>query len=271
MSGTETTRSGWKRDARVFDDIIYEKKEGIAKITINRPELLNAVRVKTADEMIQALDDAGDDPSVGVIVITGAGDKAFCSGGDVKEIESTRGVGFRISKAIRAAPKPVIAMVNGYAIGYGQILQCVCDLSIASANAVLGQVGPSVGSFDAGFGTAYLTRLIGERKAREMWFLCRQYTAEQALNMGLINRVVPQDKLEEEVDAWCEEILKMSPTALRVTKSSFNADSESIAGLNALAFDALRIFYGNEESKEGRRAFLEKRPPNFRQFKDTDI
>ncbi len=226
------------------------------------------MRSKTADEMIQALEHAGEDLSVGVIVITVAGDKAFCSGGDVKEIESTRGIGFRISKAIRAVPKPVIAMVNGYAIGYGQILQTVCDLSIASANAVFGQVGPSVGSFDAGFGTAYLTRLVGERKAREMWFLCQRYTAEEALSMGLINRVVPQDKLEEQVDAWCKEILKMSPTAIRITKSSFNADSDSITGINALAFDALRIYYRTEESKEGRKAFEEKRPANFSRFRD---
>ena len=260
----------WEAEARSSEDIIYEKKEGVAKITINRPELFNAVRSRTADEMIQALDDAGDDPSVGVVVVTGAGDKAFCSGGDVKEIESTRGVGFRISKAIRAVPKPVIAMVNGYAIGYGQILQSVCDLSIASTNAVFGQVGPSVGSFDAGFGTAYLARLIGERKAREMWFLCRRYSSEQALNMGLVNEVVPQNKLEEEVDAWCREILKMSPTALRMTKSSLNADSESITGINALAFDALRIFYGTAESREGRRAFLQKRPANFSRFRGTD-
>jgi 2-ketocyclohexanecarboxyl-CoA hydrolase len=248
---------------------MYEKGAGVARITINRPEVFNAVRNKTADEMLQAIDDAGEDQSVGVLVITGAGEKAFCSGGDVKEIKSTRGVGFRISKAIRAVPKPVIAMVNGYAIGYGQILQATCDLSIASAKAVFGQVGPKVGSFDAGFGTAYLARLIGERKAREMWFLCRRYTAEQALDMGLLNKVVPPDELEEEVDTWCAEILKMSPTALRVTKSSFNADSDSITGINALAFDALRIYYESDESKEGRRAFQEKRPANFSRFKNT--
>lgn len=250
-----------------FEDIVYEKGSGVARITINRPKVFNAVRGKTADEMIQALEHAGDDPSVGVIIITGAGDKAFCSGGDVKEIESTRGIGFRISKAIRAVPKPVIAMVNGYAIGYGQILQSVCDLSIASANAVFGQVGPRVGSFDAGFGTAYLARLIGERKAREMWFLCQRYTAEEALGMGLVNKVVPQDRLEEQMDAWCREILKMSPTAVRITKSSFNADSDSIIGINALAFDALRIYYGTEESMEGRKAFEEKRPTNFSRFR----
>jgi len=247
-----------QRDAALFSDILFEKKDGVAKITINRPKVLNAVRKKTADEIVRALEDAADDPSIGVAVMTGAGEKAFCAGGDVHELETNQGIGFRISKAIRATPKPVIAMVNGYAIGYGQILQCICDLSIASETAVFGQVGPRVGSFDAGFGTAYLSRLVGERKAREMWFLCRRYTAQEALQMGLINRVVPSHQLEKEVARWCQEILTMSPTSLRVTKSSFNADSDSILGINALAFDALRLYYQTDESRQRREAFARK-------------
>jgi naphthoate synthase len=256
-----------------FEDILYEKKEGVAKITINRPEKRNAFRAKTFAEMSQAFLDAWGDRKVGVVVLTGAGDKAFCSGGDVSE----RGpggygeaggpwLGFSIPtpfELIRVIPKPVIAMVNGYAIGGGHVLHVLCDLSIASETAMFGQVGPRFGSFDAGFGSAYLARVVGQKKAREIWFLCRRYTAQEALEMGLVNKVVPPDKLEEETMTWCKEILQLSPTALRVLKTSFNADVDSIAGIEALAGHALRMYYASEEAAEGGRAFLEKRAPDY--------
>lgn len=263
---------------REFEDILYEKAEGVAKITINRPERRNAFRAKTFREMSEAFLDAWGDRDVGVVVLTGAGDKAFCSGGDV----SVRGaggyggeeegawLGFSIPtpfELIRHISKPVIAMVNGFAIGGGHVLHVLCDLSIASETAMFGQVGPRFGSFDAGFGSAYLARVVGQKKAREIWFLCRRYTAQEALEMGLVNKVVPPDRLEEETMAWCKEILALSPTALRVLKSSFNADVENINGIEMMATHSLTMYYGSEEAKEGAMAFLEKRPPDYSKWR----
>ena len=257
-----------------FEDIIYEKKEGIARITFNRPEVLNAFRVKTLGETIAALEDAGADPTIGVVILTGAGNRAFCVGGDSRETGGQagypRGVLEGTGKAhqlIRSIPQPVIAMVNGYALGGGHVFQVVCDLTIASETAIFGQAGPRVGSFDAGFGSAYLARVVGEKKAREIWYLCRQYTAWEALEMGLVNKVVPPDKLEEEVMAWCQEILAKSPTAIKILKASFNADSDSMAGLEAMSWGALWLYYQTEEAMEGRKSFLEKRPPDFMKFR----
>jgi 2-ketocyclohexanecarboxyl-CoA hydrolase len=255
-----------------FEDILYEKKDGVAKVTINRPEVMNAFRAETVHEMIEAFQDAWDDEAIGVAVLTGAGDKAFCTGGDQKAKKGGR-YGFRGGEVshmhgiIRHMPKPVIAAVNGYAIGGGNVLQVVCDLSIASEKAIFGQVGPKVGSVDPGYGTAYLARLVGEKKAREIWYLCRRYNAQEALAMGLVNKVVPHDKLEEEVQAWCKEILSMSPTALRIAKSSFNADSDNIYGIEQVGYAALDLYWSTEESMEGGRAFVEKRPPAFRKLK----
>ncbi|BDG32469.1 1,4-dihydroxy-2-naphthoyl-CoA synthase [Parageobacillus thermoglucosidasius] len=260
-----------------FGDILFEKESGIATITINRPKVLNAFRRQTLEEMIKAFEDAGQDPEIGVILLTGAGDRAFCVGGDVKEwgpsgydSSSWIDIGLpvvRLHEVIRSVPKPVIAVVNGYAIGGGHVLQVVCDLAIASQNAVFGQAGPRVGSFDAGFGTAYLARLVGERKAREIWMLCRQYSADEALNMGLINKVVEPSGLMEEARKWANEILRLSPSALKMIKASFNADTDHIHGLTQLAFGALNFFYGTPESIEGHRAFIEKRTPNFSEFR----
>jgi len=250
-----------------FKDILYEKREGVAKITINRPETRNAFTAKTWEEMSTALIDAWHDHNIGVVVITGAGDKAFCSGGDVS-VRGPEGYGgeFPIPEPIeliRMIPKVVIAMVNGFAIGGGQVLHVSCDLSIASETAVFGQVGPRFGSYDAGFGSAYLARLVGQRKAREMWFLCRRYTAKEALEMGLVNKVVPPDKLEEETMAWCKEIMQLSPTAIKVLKSSFYADVQSISGIEAMARHSLHMYYASEEGAEGVKAFLEKRLPDY--------
>lgn len=260
-----------------FSDILFTKTDGTATITINRPDFLNAFRTQTVEEMIAALEDAGADPEIGVIVITGAGERAFSAGGDVKEFQpggyagaSWTGIGLRVDtlhRLIRTVPKPVIAAVNGYAIGGGNVLQVVCDLSIAADTAIFGQVGPRIGSFDPGFGTAYLSRLVGERKAREIWFTCRRYTAQQALEMGLINAVVPAADLLVEVARWCAEILALSPTALKMVKYSFNADTESIAGIGMLGFGAVGLYYGTEEAAEGHRAFQEQRPTQFEQFR----
>src|SRR5881396_3304744 len=252
-------------------DILYEKKDGVAWITINRPEVRNAFRTKTVAELTDAFVDARWDPSIGVVVLTGAGDKAFCAGGDQKE----RGHGGyardqrpmdveALHSAIRHIPKPVIAMVNGFAIGGGHVLHVLCDLSIAADTAVFGQTGPRVGSVDAGHGTGYLARVVGEKKAREIWYLCRQYSAQQALEMGLVNKVVPLAQLRTEVEQWCRELLEKSPTALRLAKQSFNADTEHLAGTTELGFTALELYYGTEEAEEGRKAFLEKRAPRFR-------
>ena len=257
-----------------FTDILYKEEKGVATITINRPKVLNAFRAHTVEEMIQAFMRAGWKKNIGVIVLTGIGDRAFCTGGDQSVHDGNydgRGtIGLPMEElhdAIRNVPKPVIARVQGFAIGGGNVLATLCDLTIASEKAVFGQVGPKVGSVDPGFGTAYLARLVGEKKAREIWYLCRRYTAKEALDMGLVNAVVPHDKLDEEVDKWCAEIREKSPTALAIAKRSFNADSENLRAIGALGFEALALFYGTEESKEGGRAFREKRKPDFRSKK----
>ena len=266
----------WKK-ALEFEDIIFEKsEEGIAKITINRPEVRNAFRPLTVREMQQALEDAREDSGIGVIILTGAGEKAFCSGGD----QRIRGdAGYQDSgtghlrlnvldfqRQIRSCPKPVVAMVAGYAIGGGHVLHVMCDLSIAADNAVFGQTGPKVGSFDGGYGSSYLARIVGQKKAREIWFLCRQYDARQALEMGLVNTVVPLAQLAEETIQWCREMLRMSPIALRCLKAAMNADCDGQAGLQELAGNATMLFYMSEEGQEGRNAYLEKRPPDFSRF-----
>ena len=266
----------WKK-ALEFEDIIFEKsEEGIAKITINRPEVRNAFRPLTVREMQHALEDAREDSGIGVIILTGAGEKAFCSGGD----QRIRGdAGYQDSgtghlrlnvldfqRQIRSCPKPVVAMVAGFAIGGGHVLHVMCDLSIAADNAVFGQTGPKVGSFDGGYGSSYLARIVGQKKAREIWFLCRQYDARQALEMGLVNTVVPLAQLEEETIQWCREMLRMSPIALRCLKAAMNADCDGQAGLQELAGNATMLFYMSEEGQEGRNAYLEKRPPDFSRF-----
>ncbi len=248
-------------------DVLYEKANGAAWITINRPERRNAFRGQTVRELIDCFRDAWHDRNVGVAVLTGAGDKAFCSGGDQKERGGTAYEEMDVSvlhTTIRNIPKPVIAMVNGFAIGGGHVLHVVCDLSIAADTAIFGQTGPRVGSVDPGFGTAYLARVVGEKKAREIWYLCRQYSAADALAMGLVNAVVPTAELRAEVERWCGELLAMSPTALKLAKLSFNADTDHIHGIGGLGFGALALYYGTEEAKEGATAFLEKRPPEFR-------
>jgi naphthoate synthase len=262
-----------RRGARMaYQDILYEARDGVAWITINRPEVRNAFRAETVDELIAAFRAAWHDEQVGVAVLTGAGDKAFSAGGDQRARSASGysgagGIGMDmhgLHGIMRAIPKPVIAMVNGFAIGGGNVLQVLCDLTIAADTAVFGQVGPRVGSVDPGFGTAYLARLVGEKKAREIWYLCRQYTAAEALAMGMINAVVPAKELRAETERWCREVLEKSPTALRLAKQSFNADTEHISGLTELGFSALELYYRTDEAMEGRNAFLEKRPPNFR-------
>lgn len=254
-----------------FEDILYTEHGGIATIAINRPEKYNAFRGQTCDEIIQALHLAGWNKDIGVIILTGVGEKAFCSGGDQSAQEGGydgRGmIGLPLEELhslIREVPKPVIARVNGYAIGGGNVLVTCCDLAIASENAIFGQVGPRVGSVDPGFGTAYLSRVIGEKRAREIWYLCRKYNAQQALEWGLVNAVVPIDQLDQEVEKWAQEILALSPTAISIAKRSFNADSDSIKGIGSLGMQTLKLFYESEESKEGVKAFLEKRKPRFR-------
>jgi len=257
-----------------YTDILYEVANGVAWITINRPQLRNAFRTRTVRELTLAFEDARWDRSVGVVVLTGAGDKAFCSGGDQKE---RGGAGYAtderpmdveaLHNAIRHIPKPVIAMVNGFAVGGGHVLHVLCDLSIAADTAVFGQTGPRVGSVDAGHGTGYLARVVGEKKAREIWYLCRQYSAHDALAMGLVNKVVPLGDLRTEVEQWCRELLEKSPTALALAKQSFNIDSEPRAGVAQFAHTALGLYYQTEEAMEGRNAFVEKRPVNFGKFR----
>jgi len=260
-----------------FHDILYEKRDGVATITINRPKVLNAFRAETVEEMLAAMRDAEDDRDIGVVVLAGAGDRAFCAGGDnsarADGSQAAGGYGGRglvglpieeLHNAIRDSRKPVIAKVQGYAIGGGNVLATVCDLTIASEKAQFGQVGPRVGSVDPGWGTAYLSRLVGEKRAREIWFLCRRYTAAEAFQMGLVNKVVPAEDLDAEVEAWCREILALSPTAIAIAKRSFNADSENIRGIGALGFESLALYYNTDEAKEGTQAFLEKRRPDFR-------
>ncbi|KNH36745.1 1,4-dihydroxy-2-naphthoyl-CoA synthase [Exiguobacterium acetylicum] len=261
--------------ARSYEDIKYEQWNGIAKITINRPEVRNAFRPHTVHELIDAFSRARDDQNVGVIILTGEGDLAFCSGGDQKvrghggyvgDDEIPRLNVLDLQRLIRVIPKPVIAMVAGYAIGGGHVLHLVCDLTIAADNSRFGQTGPKVGSFDAGYGSGYLARVVGHKKAREIWYLCRQYDAQQALDMGLVNTVVPLADLEQETIQWCAEILQHSPTALRFLKAAFNADSDGLAGIQQLAGDATLLYYTTDEAKEGRDAFKEKRNPDFGQF-----
>ena len=263
-----------------FKDIIYEKMDGIAKITINRPEVRNAFRPETIIEMHKAFTDAREDQSIGVILLTGYGPSrdgkyAFCSGGD-QRIRGDKGyIGIdgvprlnvlELQKLIRSIPKPVIALVAGYAIGGGHVLHVVCDLTIAANNAIFGQTGPKVGSFDGGFGASYLARLVGQKKAREIWYLCKQYSAHEALDMGLVNKVVPVSELEKEAVEWARKILQHSPMAIRLLKSAFNAELDGQAGIQELAGNATLLYYMSEEAQEGKKAYLEKRKPKFNKF-----
>jgi naphthoate synthase len=253
-------------------DVLYEVEDGLATITINRPDRMNAFRARTVDELIACLKRAWADREVGVVCLTGAGERAFCTGGDQKQRAETGDYGpsesglFEVEylhRLVREIPKPVIAAVNGYAIGGGHVLHVLCDLTIAADTAVFGQTGPRVGSFDAGFGTSYLARIVGEKRAREIWFLCRRYDAATAERWGLANAVVPAAELTAEVRRWAHEILALSPTALRFVKASFNAETEHLAGVGQLAFTGLGVFVGSDEAQEGVRAFTEKRPPDF--------
>ena len=270
----------WEK-VKDYDEIIYEKYDGIAKITINRPERRNAFTPKTNVELFDAFSLARDDQEVGVIILTGANhdgkdeDQAFCSGGDQKKRGNGGYVGedniprlnvLDLQRLIRVVPKPVIAMVNGYAVGGGHVLHILCDLSIAAETAKFGQTGPRVGSFDGGYGASYLAAIVGQKKAREIWYLCRLYTAAEALDMGLVNKVVPFDELEAECVSWAREMLQLSPTALRFLKASFNAATDGYAGLQQLAGDATLLYYTSDEAKEGRDAFKEKRKPDFDKF-----
>lgn len=273
--GEIVTDDMWEQ-ATGFEDIIYEKSsDGIARIIINRPHVRNAFRPQTVTEMIAAFIDAREDQDIGVVILTGQGPEAFCSGGDQKVRGDAGYIGsdnvprlnvLDLQHLIRYLPKPVIAAVSGYAIGGGHVLHLVCDLTIAAENARFGQTGPRVGSFDAGYGAGLLARTIGQKKAKEIWFLCRQYDAQAALDMGLVNTVVPVDALQAEAEKWAREILTLSPTALRFLKASFNADTDGLAGIQQLAGDATRLFYMSEEGSEGKQAFLEKRKPDFSKF-----
>lgn len=266
--------------AKDYQDIIYEKLDGIAKVTINRPEVRNAFRPETVLEMYDAFSDAREDPEIGVILLTGKGPAkdgkyAFCSGGDQrirgdKGYVGTDGVPrlnvLDLQKLIRSIPKPVIALVAGYAIGGGHVLHVVCDLTIAADNAVFGQTGPKVGSFDGGFGASYLARMVGQKRAREIWYLCRQYSAEEAYEMGMVNKVVPLKELEKEGVKWAQEILENSPLSIRLLKSAFNAELDGQAGIQELAGNATLLYYMSEEAQEGKKAYNEKRKPDFKKF-----
>jgi naphthoate synthase len=273
------TKPDWKEVKR-YEDITYHKCDGVARIAFNRPEVRNAFRPDTLLEMIEAFRDAGEDPGIGVVLLTGNGPAkdgkhAFCSGGDQRVRGEAGYVGssgvprlnvLELQRYIRSVPKPVIALVAGYAIGGGHVLHVVCDLTIAADNAVFGQTGPIVGSFDGGFGSSYLARIVGQKKAREIWYLCHQYSAQEALDMGLVNRVVPVDRLEDEGWQWAQEILDKSPLAIRLLKSAMNADVDGQAGLQELAGNATLLFYMTEQGQEGKRAYLEKRKPDFRKY-----
>lgn len=273
-------KADWKK-VKDYKDIIYEKWNGISKITINRPEVRNAFRPETVFEMYEAFLDSREDPEIGVILLTGKGPAsdgkyAFCSGGDQrvrgdKGYKDEKGKQYLnvldLQKLIRSLPKPVIALVAGYAIGGGHVLHVVCDLTIAADNAIFGQTGPKVGSFDGGFGASYLARIVGQKKAREIWYLCRQYNAQEAYEMGLVNKVVPLDKLEEEGIQWALEILEKSPTAIRCLKSAFNAELDGQSGIQELAGNATFLYYQTEEAQEGRNAYIEKRQPDFKKFR----
>ncbi len=274
MPAKNTSSIKWI-DARKFTDIKYQKYDGIAKITINRPEVRNAFRPLTVREMSEALSDARDDEKIGVVILTGEGKDAFCSGGDqkirgdagYKDMDGTNRLNvLDFQRQMRTCPKPIIAMIAGYAIGGGHILHLLCDISIAADNARFGQTGPKVGSFDGGYGASYMARIVGQKKAREIWFLCRQYNAKEALEMGLVNKVVPYNKLEKETVQWCREILVNSPIAIRCLKAALNADCDGQAGLQELAGNATMLFYMTEEGQEGRNAFVQKRKPDFSKF-----
>ncbi len=265
----------WMEKA-TYEDILYHTYEGIAKITINRPWVHNAFRPQTVEEMSDALRLARDDAEVGVVILCGVGDRAFCSGGDQKirgdaGYSDQKGVDrlnvLDFQRQMRTLPKPIVAMVAGYAIGGGHVLHLLADLTIAADNARFGQTGPKVGSFDGGYGATYMARIVGQKKAREIWYLCRQYSAQEALDMGLVNAVVPLENLENETVQWCREMLQHSPLALRCLKAAFNADCDGQAGLQELAGNATLLYYMSEEGQEGRNAFVEKRPPNFNLFK----
>ncbi len=276
-----TTQDVFWKEETSYSDITYQKADGIARIAFDRPEVRNAFRPETIDQMIEAFRDVWDDTGIGVILLTGNGPSpkdgvySFCAGGDQKvrghagyqdEKGRARLNVLELQRIIRTIPKPVIALVAGYAIGGGHVLHVICDLTIAADNAVFGQTGPIVGSFDGGFGTSYLARIIGQKKAREIWYLCRQYGADEAAEMGLVNSIVPLDELEKEGIKWAREILCKSPLAIRFLKAGFNADCDGQVGLQALAGDATMLFYMTEEGSEGKNAFLEKREPDFRQF-----
>ncbi len=269
-----TTARNWTT-IREYEDIRFDFFEGIARITINRPRYRNAFTPDTTMEMCDAMTHCRENPDISVVILTGAGDKAFCSGGDqnVKGLAGYIGKDgvprlniLDLQKQIRSLPKPVIAMVNGYAIGGGHVLHVVCDLTIASENALFGQTGPKVGSFDAGFGSSYLARIVGQKKAREIWFLCEQYTAKEALEMGLVNKVVPLDQLEDETLAWCRKIMQHSPLAIRMIKAGLNAELDGQAGIQELAGNATMLYYMTDEAQEGKKAFLEKRKPDFNKY-----
>ena len=268
------SKFAWK-SIKKYEDIRFEYFEGIAKITINRPQVRNAFRPQTVTEMMEAMDTCRENPDIYTVVLTGEGDKAFCSGGD----QNVKGIGgyigkdgvprlnvLDLQKKIRSLPKPVVAMVNGFAIGGGHVLHVVCDLTIASENAIFGQTGPKVGSFDAGFGSSYLARHVGQKKAREIWFLCQQYTAKEAEDMGMVNKVVPLEKLEETTVEWCKIMMERSPMALRMIKMGLNAELDGQAGIQELAGNATLLYYFTEEAQEGKKAFLEKRKPDFKKF-----
>ena len=266
--------SGWTKSGD-YEDILYDTWDGIARITINRPEVRNAFRPTTVFEMSRAFEAARDDPTIGVVILTGAGTEAFCSGGDQRirgddGYIDPKGVGrlnvLDLQIQIRRLPKPVVAMVAGYAIGGGHVLHVVCDLTIAADNARFGQTGPRVGSFDGGYGAGLLARIVGQKKAREIWFLCEQYDAQQALEMGLVNKVVPLEKLEAETVAWCRRMLELSPLALRMVKAGLNAADDGLAGIQQLAGDATLLYYLSEEAQEGRDAYMQKRKPDFSKF-----
>ena len=265
----------WTKVPGYKDIIVTKAEEGIARIAINRPEVRNAFRPETVQELQAAFTDARDDPAIGVVILTGQGKEAFCSGGDQRVRGDAGYVGgdgvprlnvLDLQRQIRSLPKPVVAMVAGYAIGGGHVLHMVCDITIAADNARFGQTGPRVGSFDGGYGASYMARIVGQKKAREIWFLCRQYDAQQALEMGLVNCVVPYERLEEETVQWCREMLANSPIALRCLKASLNADCDGQAGLQELAGNATMLFYMSAEGQEGRNAYIEKRKPDFRRF-----
>lgn len=269
-----TTKRTWET-IKEYEDIFFEYFDGIGKITINRERYRNAFRPTTVNEISEALRICREDQRINVIVLTGAGDKAFCAGGD----QTVKGIGgyidrngiprlniLEVQKQIRSMPKPVIAMVNGYAIGGGHVLHVVCDISIASENAIFGQTGPKVGSFDAGLGSSYLASIVGQKKAREIWFMCRQYSAAEALEMGLVNKVVPFDQLEDEVVAWAQKMQEHSPLALRMLKLGLNAELDGQIGIQEFAGNATLLYYLTEEAQEGKHAFLEKRKPDFKKF-----